>query len=65
MVLDSVRVRALIDQEAQVSLVHKELIPKIQERNGWTLEERHNRIFKLKGQTNGAGGHELARIWLL
>ena len=45
-----------------MSLVCKELLPKIRERNGWTLEECHNRNCKLGGQLTGAGGHELGAI---
>ena len=42
-IVEGVKVRALLDHGAQVSLVHKELLPKIKERNGWTLEECHDR----------------------
>ena len=54
-----VRVRALLDHGAQVSLVPKELLPKIREKNGWTLDQCHDRNCKLEGQPTGAGGHKL------
>ena len=57
--VDGVRVRALLDHGAQVSLVHKELLPKIREKNGWTLDQCHDRNCKLEGQPTGAGGHKL------
>ena len=57
--MDGVRVRALLDHGAQVSLVRKELLPKIREKNGWTLDQCHDRNCKLEGQPTGAGGHKL------
>ena len=57
--VDGVRVRALLDHGAQVSLVRKELLPKIREKNGWTLDQCHDRNCKLEGQPTGAGGHKL------
>ena len=57
--MDGVRIRALLDHGAQVSLVCKELLPKIQEKNGWTLDQCHDRNCKLEGQTTGAGGYKL------
>ena len=61
-IVEGVRVRALLDHYAQVSLVHKELLSKIRERNGWTLEEYHNRNCKLEGQPTGVVEHELGAI---
>ena len=57
--MDGVRVRALLDHGAQVSLVRKELLPKIREKNKWTLDQCHDRNCKLEGQPTGAGGHRL------
>ena len=57
--VDGVSVRALLDHGAQVSLVRKELLPKIWEKNGWTLDQCHDRNCKLEGQPTGAGGHKL------
>ena len=57
--VDNVKVRALLDHGAQVSLVRGELLPKIQERNHWTLEECHVRNCELEGQPTGAGGQTL------
>ena len=57
--VDGVRVRVLLDHGAQVSLVRKELLPKIREKNGWTLDQCHDRNCKLEGQPTGAGGHKL------
>ena len=61
-IVEGVKVRALLDHGAQVSLVRKELLPVIRERNGWTLEECHDRNCKLEGQPTGAGGYELGAI---
>ena len=55
-IVEGVKVRALLDHRAQVSLVSKELLPKIRERNKWTLEECHDRNCKLERQLTGAGG---------
>ena len=57
--VNGVKIRVLLDHGAQVSLVHKELLPKIREKNGWTLEQCHDRNCKLEGQPTGAGGYEL------
>ena len=57
--VDRVKVRALLDHGAQVSLVHGELLPKIQEKNNWTLEECHARICDLEGQSTGASWQTL------
>ena len=57
--VDGVRIRALLDHGAQVSLVRKELLPKIREKNGWTLDQCHDRNCKLEGQPTGAGGYKL------
>jgi len=57
--VDNVKVRALLDHGAQVSLVRGELLPKIQERNHWTVEECHARNCELEGQPTGAGGQTL------
>ena len=61
-IVEVVKVRALLDHGAQVSLVRKELLPKIKEKNGWTLEECHDRNCKLEGQPTGAGRYELGAI---
>ena len=58
-IVDGVRVRASLDHGARVSLVCKELLPKIRERNRWTLEQCHDKNCELEGQPTGAGGHEL------
>jgi len=42
-----------------VSLVCKELLPRIQEKNGWSLDQCHARNSRLEGQPTGAGGLEL------
>ena len=58
-IVDGVRVRVLLDHGAQASLVRKELLPKIREKNRWTLEQCHDKNCELEGQSTGAGGHEL------
>jgi len=50
---DYVQVYTLLDHRAQVSLVCGELLPKIQARNNWTLEQCHVRNCKLEGQPTG------------
>ena len=61
-IVEVFKVRVLLDHGTQVSLVSKELLPKIRERNGWTLEECHDRKCKLEGQSTGAGSYELGAI---
>ena len=38
-VVDSLKTRALLDHGAQVSIVRRELLPKIREAQGWTQEQ--------------------------
>ena len=52
MFIDKMKVGTLLDHRAQVSLV--ELLPKIQEKNNWTLEECHVRNCDVEGQPTGA-----------
>ena len=46
--VDGVRVRALLDHGAQVSLICKEFLPEIREKNKWTLDQCHDRNCKVE-----------------
>ena len=58
-VIEVVKTRALVDNGSQVSLVRRELLPKIKECNNWTLEQRHRKNRPLKVQPVEASGQEL------
>ena len=58
-VIEGVKTRSLIDNESQVSLIRRELLPRIQEHNNWTLEQCHDKDCPLKAQPIGASGQEL------
>ena len=45
-----------------MSLVCKKLLPKLREKNRWTLDQCHDRNCKLEGQPSGAGRHKLGAI---
>ena len=60
--VDGVGTRALLDYEAQVSLVHKQLLLYIRKKQGWKLEQCHTRNLPLDDQSVGAGGECLGVI---
>ena len=60
--VDSVKTRALLDHGAQVSIVCRELLPKVREAQGWTKEQCQTRDLKLDRQPVGANGTELGVI---
>ena len=49
------KTRALLDHAVQVSLVHKELLPLIKEKNQWSISQCDNRSLKMDGQLIGTG----------
>ena len=57
--VEGVGTMALLDHGAQVSLVRKQLLPHIREKQGWTLEQCHSRNLPLDNQPFGAGGKPL------
>ena len=57
--VEGVRTRALIDFGAQVTLVRSQMLLKIKEKCGWTIEECHSRNKPLEQQPVGAGGEPL------
>lgn len=57
--IEGVGTRALLDHGAQVSLVRKQLLPYIREKQGWTLEQCRSRNLPLDSQPVGAGGEPL------
>ena len=57
--VEGVGTRALLDHGAQVSLVRKQLLPYIREKQGWTLEQCHSRNLPLDIKPVGAGGEPL------
>ena len=64
-IVDSVRTRALLDHGAQVSIVRRELLPKVRETHGWTKEQYQARNLKLDRQPIGANGAELGAVALV
>ena len=59
--VEGVRTRALIDFGAQVTLIRSQMLPKIKEKCGWTIEECHSRNRPLEQQPVGAGGKPLGQ----
>ena len=57
--VDGVRTRALLDHDAQISLVCQELLPVIQKKQGWTMEQCEQRNMSLDSQPIGASGDTL------
>ena len=57
--VEGVGTKALLDHGAQVSLMRKQLLPYIQEKQGWTLEQCHSRNLPLDIKPVGAGGKPL------
>ena len=64
-IVDSVKTRALLDHGAQVSIVRRELLPKVREAQGWTKEQYQTRNLKLDRQPIGANGTELGVVALV
>ena len=60
--LEGVQTRALLDHGAQVSLVRKQLLPRIKDKGNWTLEQCHAKNLPLEGQPVGAGGEMLGTV---
>ena len=63
--VDNVKTRALLDHGAQVSIVCRELLPKVRETHGWTKEQYQVRNLKLDRQPIGANGTELGAVALV
>jgi len=63
--VDNVKTRALLDHGAQVSIVRRELLPKVRETQGWTKEQYQTRNLKLDRQPIGANGTELGVVALV
>ena len=57
--VEGVKTRALVDNGSQVTLVRGELLPRLREHNGWTLEQCHQKNLPIKAQPIGASGQEL------
>ena len=57
--VDGIRTKALLDHGAQVSLVRQELLPMIQQKHGWTMEQYQLRNLELDRQPVGASGEAL------
>ena len=57
--VDGIRTKAFLDHGAQVSLVRQELLPMIQQKHGWTMEQYQQRNLKLDRQPVGASGEAL------
>ena len=55
--VEGVKTRALVDNGSQVTLVRAELLPRVREHNGWTLEQCHQKNLPIKAQPIGASGH--------
>jgi len=64
-VVDGVKTRALLDHGAQVSIVRRELLPKVRETQGWSKEQYQTRNLELDRQPIGANGAELGVVALV
>ena len=64
-VVEGVKTRGFLDHGVQVSLVCKELLPAIKEKQGWTHAECHERDLKMGQQPVGATGAPLGVISLI
>ena len=63
--MNGIKTRGFLDHGAQVTLVQKEFLPAIREKQGWSLEERHKKIFEMRSQPVGASGSDLGAIALV
>ena len=57
--VEGLKSRALVDNGSQISLVRTEMLPKLKEINGWSLEECRSKTSKVCSQPLGAGGNKL------
>ena len=57
--VEGVRTRALIDSGAQVTLVRSQMLPRIKEKRGWSIEKCHSHNRPLEQQPIGAAGEPL------
>ena len=57
-----IKTRALLDHGAQVTLVRKELLPLIKEKNQWSTSQCDTKNLKMGGQPIGAGGEALGAV---
>ena len=64
-VVEGVKTRGFLDHGAQVSLICKELLPAIKEKQSWTQAECHERDLKMGQQPIGATGVPLGAISLV
>ena len=60
--VEGVHTRALLDHGAQVTIVRRQLLGKIRNEQGWSLETCHSKELPLKNQPIGATGAELGAI---
>ena len=56
---EGIRTRALVDFGAQVTLVRRQMLPKIKEKQGWSIDQCHARNRTIEQQPVGAGGKPL------
>ena len=61
-VVNRIKTRALLDHGAQVSLVRKELLSLIKEKNQWSTSQCDTKSLKMDGQSIGAGGKALGTV---
>ena len=64
-VVEGVKTRGFLDHGAQVSLIRKELLPTIKEKQGWIITECHERNIEMGQQPIGATGTPLGAISLV
>ena len=57
--VEGLKSRALVDNGSQISLVRTEMLPKLKELNGWSMEDCKRKTSKIVSQPLGAGGSEL------
>ena len=54
-----VKTRALLDHGSQVSIVRREVLPMVKEKQGWSMDTCVSKLLPLKAQPIGATGKEL------
>ena len=57
--VEGIPTRAFLDRGSQVTIVHRQLLPMIQEKNAWSAEKCKSKNIPLTAQPVGAMGKEL------
>ena len=60
--VEDLKTQALVDNGSQVTVVRSELLARIKEHNGWTLEHCHQRNWPMEAQPISASGQDLGAM---